>query len=72
MTPFPATASELSLCFFSLLEQTMQPGPENNYSFPAYVYLTGPSILYRAEMSPLGAWGRMSVGELGVEAGFGQ
>lgn len=58
MTPFPATASELSLCFFSLLEQTMQPGPENNCSFPACVYFTGPSILCRAEISPLGAGGK--------------
>lgn len=57
MTPFPATASELSLCFFPLLEQTMQPGPENNCSFPACVYCTGPSILWRAESSPLGAGG---------------
>lgn len=50
----------------------MQPGPENNCSFPAYLYFTGPSILCRAEVSPLGLWGRRSEGELGVEAGLGQ
>ena len=32
----------------------MQPGPENNGSFPAQLYFTGPSILCRAEISSCG------------------
>lgn len=40
MTPSLAAARGLSRCVFSLFEQTMQPGPENNCSFPAYSYFT--------------------------------
>lgn len=43
MRPLQATASKLSLpSLFSLLEQKMQPAPENNCSFPVCLYSTGP------------------------------
>lgn len=53
MRPILAAASGLSPAF-PLLQQTMQPGPENNGSFPAQLYFTGPSILCRAEISSCG------------------
>lgn len=45
----------------------MQPSPENNCSFPAYLYFTGPSILCRAEVSPWRVGGETEGGELGVK-----
>lgn len=42
----------------------MQPGPENNCSFPAYLYFPGPSILCGAEVACWG-WGENERGAAG-------
>lgn len=47
----------------------MQPDPEDNCSFPAYLYFTSRSILCRAEVSS--EWGRKSEGQLAGVAGLG-
>lgn len=41
----------------------MKPGPENNCSFPAHLYFTGPSILCRAEVSSKGEKEHWAAGE---------
>lgn len=56
MTPFLATASGLSLCFFSLLEQTIKPYPEIIILFlPICTSLAPPSCA--GQKSALGSGG---------------